>query len=120
MKQKSTIIYQHVEITRTIPCISRYGLHERARECTTIMTTTQPPQPRTDLSDGRSDGRTNSLACLRPEDNCNPQAGNSAVLSEHRELPNTGNDQFLTNIGFGVLGIIIGYALRKYSDRNNI
>lgn len=69
--------------------------------------------PRTDLSDGRSDGHTESLACLRPSDNCNPQ-----VLSVTKELPSTGGGNglfYYVGISLiGCIGVWFGLKLRNY------
>jgi len=73
-------------------------------------TPTSTTYPRTDLSDGRSDGRTDSLGCQRPQDGCGGK-GNSAVQNE--ALPATGSH--MVELA-GVVGLL-GYALRRYAGR---
>lgn len=79
---------------------------------------TTPGNQRTDLSDGRSDGRTESLGCLRPEDNCSKVA--SAQTNVPRELPQTGGNELLGNIIIGLIGIWLGFKIKSFVDGNQI
>lgn len=73
---------------------------------------------RTDLSDGRSDGHTESLGCLHPSDHCYKEAGNSAVLSSHTSLPSTGQNDYLVIVGLiGIVMFTIGLILSRISEK---
>lgn len=65
--------------------------------------------PRTDLSDGRSDGHTESLGCQRPQDNCNPAIGGTGGGAE---LPSTGAN-FPLQTAVASLVTLTGFGLRK-------
>jgi LPXTG-motif cell wall-anchored protein len=69
---------------------------------------------RTDLTDNRSDGHTESLGCLRPEDNCN-EVANFSGIGGGQELPSTGNNSAYTTLLIGAGLLISGLFLRAIS-----
>lgn len=75
---------------------------------TTSPDPTATPEVRTDLSDGRSDGQTGSLGCLKPSDNCNP-----AGIGGGQELPATGGSPDLWFLLVPVVLFIIGVWMVK-------
>lgn len=78
---------------------------------TATASQTTPPAPG---GDGQSDGRTESLGCMRPEDNCNPQPRVLGV-SETRALPTTGDDvdHTVAVTGFVVMALMLGLNMNS-------
>jgi len=69
------------------------------------------PTPRTDLSDNRSDGKTGSLGCLRPEDNCNTQVG--IIPKANSVLPTTGDNTAYLVLAVCLVMFLVGTLLRR-------
>jgi hypothetical protein len=68
---------------------------------------------RTDLSDGRSDGKTDSLGCLKPSDNCGRVAG---VSNANLTLPETGSHDLEWSLLFASVAIAVGFIIRKMTQ----
>jgi hypothetical protein len=83
-----------------------------------VMASTQPSVPPAPGGDGRSDGRTDSLGCQKPSDNCNPQSASGVVLaaSTGRSLPVTGviDEDYVKVLILGVLGTLLGLNVLQH------
>jgi len=97
---------------------------------TSSPTASNTPEPevssgvaqRTDLTDGRSDGRTQSLGCLRPEDGCNT-ARNSEPRVLGAILPATGDTSLQDKVFWGAVGLFLGLILHfsaKFLEGNDV
>ncbi|GIW59844.1 MAG: hypothetical protein KatS3mg087_0910 [Patescibacteria group bacterium] len=84
-----------------------------------VVASTQPSVPPAPGGDGRSDGRTDSLGCQNPSDNCNPQAVGGVVLAANtgRSLPVTGvmDEGYAKVLMLGVLGTLLGLNVLQYA-----
>jgi hypothetical protein len=79
-------------------------------------TPSQSSEPRADLSDGRSDGKTDSLGCQKPSDNCNVARGGTVGGTT---LPSTGGGvNFWFMLLIPALAATLGVWMLKSTSKN--
>lgn len=79
--------------------------------------TKEPEQ--TTLSDGRSDGKVDPNSCTVRDCSGNRIPTKEEVLAA-RILPSTGDMSLIVNVVIGLVGILLGFKIKKFVDGNNI